>query len=154
MPRYLVVANQTLGSRELWKEINRRLEKDPESYFYVVVPNTAAAHYHFVPAAGGMIPMPTVITGELPETDEEATARARQLLNELLTRIGPEATAEGEVGDPDPLVAIQEVLATRKFDEILLSTLPERSSRWRRMDVPARAQRHFGLPVTVITSKL
>jgi hypothetical protein len=116
VPRYLVMANQTLGSRELWKEINRRLEKDPESYFYVVVPNTAAAHYPVVPAAGGIVPMPTVITGDIPETDEEATARARQLLNELLTRIGPEATAEGEVGDPDPLVAIQEVLATRKFE--------------------------------------
>jgi len=98
VPRYLVVANQTLGSRELWKEINRRLEKDPESYVYVVVPNTAAAHHHVVPAAGGIVPMPTVITGEIPETDEEATARARQLLNELLPRIGPEATAEGEVG--------------------------------------------------------
>jgi hypothetical protein len=152
--RYLVVANQTLSSGELWAEIEKRLANDPEPYFYVVVPNTAAAHYHVVPAAGGFVPMPTMITGTIPETDEEATAQAHQLLTELLARISRRATAEGEVADPDPMEAAHAVLATRKFDEILVSTLPERASRWRRMDVPRRIERRFGLPVTAITAKL
>jgi GABA permease len=149
-----VVANQTLASQELWNEIRKRLETDANPYFYVLVPNTAAAHYHIVPAAGGFVPMPTVITGSIPETDEEATARAQQLLDQLLKRLRQRANAEGELGDADPFVAIQDVLATRQFDEILVSTLPGRSSRWRRADLPGRVQRRFGLPVTNIVAKI
>lgn len=45
MPRYLVVANQTLGSAELRQEIRKRFEADPDSFFYVLVPNTRAEDY-------------------------------------------------------------------------------------------------------------
>jgi hypothetical protein len=46
MPRYLVVANQTLGSAELRQEIRKCFEADPDSSFYVLVPNTHAEDYH------------------------------------------------------------------------------------------------------------
>jgi hypothetical protein len=62
VPRYLVVANQTLGSAELRQEIRKRFEPDPDSSFYVLVPNTRAEDYHGVPVAGGFVPMPTLIT--------------------------------------------------------------------------------------------
>jgi hypothetical protein len=66
VPRYLVVANQTLGSAELRQEIRKRFEADPDSFFYVLVPNTRyvlvpntrADDYHGVPVAGGFVPMP------------------------------------------------------------------------------------------------
>src|SRR3712207_9426577 len=61
MRRYLVVANQTLGGRELREEIRKRAVAG-ESSFYVLVPNTRAAHYHVVPAAGGVVPMPSMVT--------------------------------------------------------------------------------------------
>src|SRR3712207_9034658 len=61
MRRYLVVANQTLGGRELREEIRKRAVAG-ESSFYVLVPNTRAAHYHLVPAAGGVVPMPSLAT--------------------------------------------------------------------------------------------
>jgi hypothetical protein len=51
--RYLVVANQTLGSAEFRQEIRKRFEADPDSFFYVLVPNTRAEDYHGVPVAGG-----------------------------------------------------------------------------------------------------
>ena len=44
MRRYLVVANQTLQSAELRDELRKRIEAGPSS-FYVLVPNTSAAHY-------------------------------------------------------------------------------------------------------------
>jgi nucleotide-binding universal stress UspA family protein len=155
MPRYLVVANQTLASEELWQEIRNRLETDPGSTFYVVVPNTAAAHYHIVPAAGGFVPMPSLIAASIPDTDEEATARARQLLDDLLTRLRRrDVEADGELGDQDPLQAVQEAMANRQFDEILLSTLPQRHSRWRRMDLPRQLQRRYRLPVTAVTANM
>jgi nucleotide-binding universal stress UspA family protein len=155
MPRYLVVANQTLASEELWQEIRKRIENDPPASFHIVVPNTAAAHYHIVPAAGGFVPMPSLITTSVPETDEEATARARQLLDDLLTRLRRRGVeADGDLGDEDPLQAVHEAMAGRKFDEVLLSTLPQRQSRWRKMNLPEQVQRRYHLPVTAVTAKM
>jgi len=155
MARHLVVANQTLGSEELWRELRKRIETDPDASFYVVVPNTAAAHYHVVPAAGGFVPMPSLITASVPDTDEEATARARQLLDDLLTRLrGQGVEAAGEIGDADPLEAVREPLESPDFGEVILCTLPQRHSRWHRMDLPAKLQRRYHLPVTAITAKL
>jgi hypothetical protein len=60
------------------------------------------------------------------------------------------AEVDGEIGDPDPLVAIREVLQGQQFDEILLSTLPVGLSRWLGLDLPSRARRLGTGPVTVI----
>jgi len=84
MRRYLVVANQTLGGRELREEIRKRVAAGDVS-FYVLVPNTRAAHYHVVPAAGGLVPMPSIATDYGgPGTDEEATEEARERLSRML----------------------------------------------------------------------
>jgi hypothetical protein len=64
-----------------------------------------------------------------------------------------DAKVEGQLGDADPLNAISETLATRQFDEVILSTLPRPISKWLRADLPRQVQRRFGLPVTVIISK-
>jgi hypothetical protein len=58
VPKYLVVANQTLGSAELRQEIRKRFEADPHSFFYVLVPNTRAEDDHGVPVAGGFVQCP------------------------------------------------------------------------------------------------
>jgi hypothetical protein len=151
--RYLVVANQTLGGARLRQEIRERLEAEPSSC-YVLVPNTHAVDYHGVPAAGGMVPMPTLITASGPATDEEATEQARFRLDQLLGDLHElDATVEGELGDADPLTAISTVLASRQFDEVILSTLPRPISRWLRADLPHQVQRRFGLPVRVIISE-
>ncbi len=55
MRRYLVVANQTLQGAELREELRKRIEAGPSS-FYVLVPNTSAAHYPDVPASGVLPP--------------------------------------------------------------------------------------------------
>ena len=55
---------------------------------------------------------------------------------------------EGEVGDERPTYAIQDVLAHREFDEIIVSTLPPGASRWLRHDLPHRIEVEIGLPVT------
>jgi hypothetical protein len=58
------------------------------------------------------------------------------------------------VGDKNPLQAIRTSLERegREFDEIIISTLPTRISRWLRMDLPQRVKREFGLPITVVTA--
>jgi GABA permease len=62
------------------------------------------------------------------------------------------ATADGAVGDPDPMKAIGNAVAQRRFDEIILSTLPPGVSRWLALDLPHRVKRKIEVPLTVITA--
>jgi hypothetical protein len=52
----------------------------------------------------------------------------------------------GDIGDADPLAAVQDALNLQGFDEIILSTLPRRISRWLRVDLPSKV-RALGKPV-------
>jgi len=154
MRRYLVVANQTLGGRELREEIRKRVSAEKSS-FYVVVPNTSAAHYHVVPAAGGFVPMPSMATSYGgPETDEEATEEARERLSRMLAHLAELGVpAEGSLGSAQPLEAIEQALKDREVDEVIVATLPKRVSRWLGSDLPHQVERRFGLPVTTIVSR-
>jgi GABA permease len=156
MRRYLVVANQTLQGAELRKELRKRIEAGPSS-FYVLVPDTTAAHYHAVPAAGGVLP-PSMTWWATnyhgPATDEEASAQARQRLNQMLADLAALGVpAEGHLGNSRPLEAMEKVFTAHQFDEIIMATLPRRVSRWLRADLPHQAERRFSLPVTTIITK-
>ena len=154
MRRYLVVANQTLQGSELYTELRKRIEAGSSS-FYLLVPNTSAANYRVVPAAGGVIPMPSMVTDYgRPATDEEATEQARQRLNHMLADLAAlNVPVEGDLGSPQPLEAIEKVFLDHQFDEIIVATLPRRVSRWLRADLPHQAERRFRLPVTTIITK-
>jgi hypothetical protein len=53
------------------------------------------------------------------------------------------------VGDTDPFVAVRETLEREHFDEVIVSMLPERVSRWLRLDLPHRVEQ-LGVPVTAV----
>ncbi len=57
---------------------------------------------------------------------------------------------EGIVGAPDPNTAVNDAINLRGFDEIIISTLPARLSRWLRLDLPHKVS-GAGLPVTTVT---
>lgn len=61
------------------------------------------------------------------------------------------ARVTGAVGDSDPVIAVRETVKRNQFDEVIISTLPTRVSRWLRRDVPRRVK-ELGLPVTVVTA--
>ena len=131
MGRYLVVANQTLGGDQLMAEVRQRAAAGPSS-FYVIVPHTRSS-----------------------DVDEHrATLIAQSRLNQALNQLRSEGLdARGDIGDPEPLTAIEDALAGQQFDEIIISTLPSGISHWLRMDLPQRAERKFKLPVTTITTR-
>lgn len=131
MRRYLVVANQTLGGEHLLQEIRECLRRGP-CRFHLVVP---------------AVPPPEQLTW----TEGEARAVAQDRLDRALDRIGKlGAEADGEVGDRNPMLAVEDVLRHQSFDEIILSTLPPGASRWLKLDLPHRMESAFGLPVTHI----
>ena len=153
MRRCLVVANQTLQAAELRDELRERISAGPCSFF-VIVPDTKAAQYDPV-AAGAVLPQPGMWWWATwyarPATDEDATAQARERLSVMLDGLAAlGAPVEGDLGSSDPLEAIEKACADRQFDEIIVTTLPQRVSRWLRSDLPHQAERRFGLPVTTI----
>jgi hypothetical protein len=85
------------------------------------------------------------------DPDTEEGALTLELALPLLDQAADDRV-EGLIGDPDPLVAIQDALAHEPFDEVIVSTLPARVSHWLRRDLPSRVEQ-LGLQVTVVTAK-
>lgn len=129
MRRYLVVANQTLGGEHLDDKVRESLAAGP-CRFHVLVPATPPQDHAVW-------------------TEGEASALARERLDEALSRFRElGAEVDGEVGDPDPVLAIGDAMRQATFDEIILSTLPAGISRWLKQDLPHRVERAFDIPVT------
>ena len=62
--------------------------------------------------------------------------------------------ARGEIGDGDPLQAIEDALRTFAPDELVISTHPEGRSNWLERGVVAGARERFALPVTHVVVDL
>ncbi len=60
--------------------------------------------------------------------------------------------AEGMLGDIDPIVAVQEVWDSEKYDAVVLSTLPARESRWMELELPDRIAQATGAPVSHVVA--
>lgn len=150
MRTYLVVANQTLGGEELARELRERIDAGP-CRFHVVVPQTPPQELARMvvppdPTVGALGPDGDV---ELLEVAHKQAEHRLQRLLETLTTAG--ADADGELGHPDPMTAVEHALDMHDFDGIILSTLPPGVSRWLRMDLGSRLERRVDIPVTVVT---
>ena len=57
---------------------------------------------------------------------------------------------EGIIGGADPLTSVRDTLRDGHFDEIIVSTLPKKTSKWLRRDLVRKIE-GLGLPVTTVT---
>ncbi len=140
MRRYLVIANQTLATDQLMQELLLRAEAG-ESLFHFLVPNTAEKDYSLDWSG---------LEGPVEPGTEGARARLKHALGAVRAA---GACALGALGDPDPLKAVQLQVQCSAYDEIIVSMLPERTSRWFRADLPRRISRAVQVPVTTIVAK-
>ena len=134
MCHYLVVANQTLAGEPLVSRI-RELSRAGPCAFFLVVPATPPRDHMW--------------------TEGEARAAALARLDEALMHLsGLEVKVEGEVGDGNPMLAIDDAIRDHgPLAEIILSTLPPGKSRWLRLDLPHRVAASFGLPMTHVVGE-
>ena len=133
--RVLVVANRTAATPALLEAVRERAGRGP-CRFTLLVPNTAHGLHRVVD----------------PEDQARTEAEATLELALPLLEEAAGSPVEGIVGDPEPLAAIQDAVNVRGFDEIILSTLPKRFSRWLHLDLPSKAS-GLGLPVTTVTAR-
>ena len=86
------------------------------------------------------------------DPEDQDDAEAREILERALPLLSAAAgtAVDGLIGDPTPLTAIEDAVNGQTFDEMMISTLPTRVSRWLRLDLPSKA-RNLGIPVTVVT---
>jgi hypothetical protein len=133
--RVLVVAHRTAATPPLLDAVRRRAAEGPATFTLLVPHPSHGLHRLVDPEDGG---------------DDEARAvidLAVPLLEEACG--GP---VEAIVGDSSPVDAVHDAVNTHGFDEIIISMLSPRVSRWLHMDVPSRL-RVLGLPVTTVVAK-
>jgi flavin-binding protein dodecin len=147
MGSVLVVANQTLGGEALSAHLRQVIEADPNTHFVVVVPVPTP-----VVDVGGAMGAMSGVTVIDPGLQDHLSDVARKRLRTVLAWLRDAGvTAEGTVVG-DPMAAMEAAVASQTFDEIVISTLPARVSRWLRQDLTHRANRRFAVPVTTITA--
>ncbi|MDQ3778661.1 MAG: hypothetical protein M3310_07350 [Actinomycetota bacterium] len=134
--RILVIANETVGGEALRDEIHRRSE-GVEERVRVVCPALMSPVRYFA------------------SDEDEPRARAQARLEQSLARLRAVGiTAEGEVGDADPVQAIEDSLRTFGADEVIISTHPEGKSLWLERGVVRAARERFDVPITHVVVDL
>ena len=125
----LVLANETLASAGLTSEIERAAA-GRRARVLVVCPALTSAVRHWASDVDG------------------GRARAERRLDESLSLLRDAGIdAQGEIGDDDPLQAIEDALRTFGADEIVVATHPEESATWLERRVVERARERFALPI-------
>ncbi len=146
MPVTLIVAAQTVGSPELAAEVDARVEARDRT-FHLLVPMQPPPTALAVGLAAAESAASLLI--DLPDPHEVAAERLEVGLA-WLRNLG--ATATGEVGSSDIVSAVKVIVEREHADEVIVSTLPHRVSRWLKQDLPNRVQRAVAVPVVVATA--
>jgi hypothetical protein len=135
--RVLVVANETVEGEALLEEIRERC-RGRRAEALVITPALAASR-----------------ASHWASDVDEAIELARQRMElSLIALRAAGVKARGEIGDSDPMVAIEDALGAFPADEIVISTHPPRRSRWLENGVVERAREEIELPVTHVVVDL
>jgi hypothetical protein len=133
--RVLLVAHRTATSQELLDAVHRRAALGA-CRFTLLVPAVAHGLHRVV------------------DPEEHCCEEAERTIALALPHLSAAAGAPvaSMIGAHEPLAAVQDALNLHHFDEVILSTLPVRVSRWLHLDLP-RKVRALGVPVTAVVAR-
>ena len=121
--RVLIVANRTAATHRLLEAVRGRAEAGP-CEFALLIPDV---------------------------TNRKAADWTLESALPLLRR-SARGRVEGLIGGADPFESVQAAVQQGNFDEIIISTLPKRTSKWLRRDLIRKVE-GLGLPVTAIVPR-
>jgi nucleotide-binding universal stress UspA family protein len=134
--RILVIANETVGGGPLREEIRQRSEGYDE-HILVVCPALNSPLRHWA------------------SDEDDARVKAQERLSASLARLQEAGIdAKGEVGDAEPLQAMEDALRLFGADEIIISTHPEGRSHWLERGIVDAARERFAVPITHVVVDL
>jgi hypothetical protein len=131
--RVLVVAHKTAATQPLLDAVRERAQRG-QCTFTLLVPNATHGLHKIV------------------DPEDQDSGEANAVIDRALPLLSEAAGApvEGIVGAPDPGAAVHDAINRYGFDEVIISTLPTRLSRWLKLDLPSKVS-GTGLPVTTVT---
>jgi hypothetical protein len=129
----LVVAHKTAATQPLLDAVRERAARGP-CRFTLLVPNATHGLHKVV------------------DPEDQGGGEAQAVIDRALPALGEAAGApvESIVGDPDPIAAVHDAINLGHFDEVIVSTLSAKVSRWLKLDLPSKVA-GMGLPVTTVT---
>jgi hypothetical protein len=139
----LIVANQTIGGNDLSAAVAARIA-DGTCAFHLLVPVPPTS-----PAALAAVGSAPTVVFDMPDERLMAAQRLEAGL-QWLRELGVDAT--GEVGTIDAVASVVAVVERGGIDEVLISTLPSRLSRWLKLDLPTKLAKVVKVPVNVVTA--
>ena len=125
-----MVANRTAESPELLDALRARAVQGP-CEFMLLVPAT---------------PQGLAWAADTHAGSADAEEHRQAFVDEL--RAEGLDFGEAKVGDPDALAAVCDECNFHEYDEIIVSTLPLKISKWLHVDLPRKVRAATGLPVT------
>ena len=131
MKRALVVVNEQVAGSELRDALLARLDRDVSEIFVVAPALADSGLKHTM--------------GDVDEAIEPARERLRSTLQELR---GAGLSAEGEVGDSDPVQAISDEIVKFDPEQILVVAHRDEEGAFAEKGLLEQAERDFDLPVT------
>jgi hypothetical protein len=134
--RILVIANETVGGEAL-RDVIREKSEGYREQVLVVCPALNSPLRHWA------------------SDEDPARRQAQARLDRSLARLEELGiSARGEVGDSEPLQAIEDALRTFGPDEVIISTHPEGRSHWLEKGVVRGARQRFAVPITHVVVDL
>jgi len=134
--RILVIASETVAGETLHAMIRQKSE-GYRTNVLVVAPAQPSPLQH------------------LASDDDPSRRAALERVDATLARLRDAGvSAQGHVGDSDPLQAIEDALRTFGPDEIIISTHPEGRSHWLERNVVENARGRFAVPITHVVVDL
>lgn len=132
--RVLVVAHRTAATPALLEAVRDRAARSPATFTLLV-------------------PKPVHGLDRLADPEDVSDAEAQTTLELALPLLSDAAGSEveGVIGVSDPLAAVEDAVNAAAYDEVIVSTMPTRVSRWLRLDLPRKVA-GLGLPVTTVTA--
>jgi hypothetical protein len=131
--RVLVVAHKTAATQPLLDAVRERAQRGPSRFTLLVPRATHGLH-------------------KVVDPEDQDAGETQGVINHAVPLLSEAAgtPVEALVGDADPGAAIQDAINLHGFDEVIISTLSPRVSRWLKLDLPSKVA-GLGLPVTTVT---